>query len=133
MQSHLDSVLKTIASEEASAIGRLCDFLRIPSVSTDPAHAKDVAHAAEWMVRDLRTMGFNAESVRTAGHPMVLAHNPGTGGGGAPRVLYYGHYDVQPADPLELWHSPPFEPQIVDGIHGKRIVARGAVDDKGRS
>ena len=132
MQSHLDSVLKTIASEEASAIGRLCDFLRIPSVSTDPAHATDVAHAAEWMVRDLRTMGFNAESVRTAGHPMVLAHHPGTGGSGAPRVLYYGHYDVQPADPLELWHSPPFEPQIVDGIHGKRIVARGAVDDKGQ-
>jgi phosphatidylserine/phosphatidylglycerophosphate/cardiolipin synthase-like enzyme len=83
-------------------------------------------------VRDLRTMGFNAESVRTAGHPMVLAHHPGTGGSGAPRVLYYGHYDVQPADPLELWHSPPFEPQIVDGIHGKRIVARGAVDDKGQ-
>lgn len=131
MKPHIDAVLAHIDAHEGNALGRLCDFLRIPSVSTDPSHAKDVARAAEWLVHDLRTMGFNAESVRTAGHPMVLAHHPGTGAA-APRVLYYGHYDVQPADPLELWESPPFEPRIVDGPHGRRIVARGAVDDKGQ-
>ena len=64
---------------------------------------------------------------------MVLGHHPGPAGTKAPRILFYGHYDVQPPDPLELWHSPPFEPQLVDGPHGKRIVARGAVDDKGQS
>jgi acetylornithine deacetylase/succinyl-diaminopimelate desuccinylase-like protein len=132
MPSTLDDVLARVDRNEPAAIERLRDFLRIPSVSTDPAHAADVAHAAEWMVRDLRTMGFNATAARTAGHPMVLAHHPGTGAAGAPRVLFYGHYDVQPADPLELWESPPFEPQLVDGPHGKRIVARGAVDDKGQ-
>ena len=131
MPSHVETVLARVNAQEPAAIARLCDFLRIPSVSTDPAHAADVAHCADWMVRDLRTMGFNAESVRTAGHPMVLAHHPGTRSG-APRVLFYGHYDVQPADPLELWESPPFEPRIVDGPHGRRIVARGAVDDKGQ-
>ncbi|MFM8698673.1 MAG: hypothetical protein ACKOF7_08430, partial [Phycisphaerales bacterium] len=120
MANHLAAVRAFIDANEHAAIERLRDFLRIPSVSTDPAHAADVAHAAEWMVRDLRTMGFNAASVKTAGHPMVLAHHPGTGGSGAPRVLYYGHYDVQPADPVELWESPPFEPQLVDGPHGKR-------------
>ena len=132
MASPLESVLKRIDSQEAAAVARLCDLLRIPSVSTDPAHAHDVARCADALVHDLRTMGFNAESVRTAGHPMVLAHHPGTGGSGAPRVLYYGHYDVQPADPVELWESPPFEPRVVDGPHGKRVVARGAVDDKGQ-
>ena len=131
MPSNVASVLSRVNAGEDAAVARLCDFLRIPSVSTDPAHRKDVAHCAEWMVRDLRTMGFNAESVPTAGHPMVLAHHPGTQSG-APRVLFYGHYDVQPADPLELWESPPFEPRLVDGPHGKRIVARGAVDDKGQ-
>jgi len=131
MPSNVASVLSRVNAGEDAAVARLCDFLRIPSVSTDPAHSKDVAHCAEWMVRDLRTMGFNAESVPTAGHPMVLAHHPGTQSG-APRVLFYGHYDVQPADPLELWESPPFEPRLVDGPHGKRIVARGAVDDKGQ-
>ena len=132
MASNLASVLKHIDSQESAAVGRLCDLLRIPSVSTDPAHAPDVAQCADALVHDLRTVGFNAESIRTTGHPMVLAHHPGTGGSGAPRVLYYGHYDVQPADPVELWESPPFEPSIVDGPHGKRVVARGAVDDKGQ-
>ena len=73
MPSELESVLSKVNAGEQAAVARLCDFLRIPSVSTDPAHAKDVAHCADWMVRDLRTMGFNAESVRTKGHPMVLA------------------------------------------------------------
>ncbi|MFM1935320.1 MAG: hypothetical protein RI990_279 [Planctomycetota bacterium] len=132
MDRSLDAVLARVNRNEPEALRRLCDFLRIPSVSTDPAHAGDVVRAADWMVHDLRTMGFNAERVDTAGHPMVLATHPGTGASTTPRVLYYGHYDVQPADPLELWESPPFEPQVVQGPHGARIVARGAVDDKGQ-
>ncbi|MBL9141157.1 MAG: M20/M25/M40 family metallo-hydrolase, partial [Phycisphaerae bacterium] len=132
MPSQLDDVLAHLKANQKPILDRLCDLLRIPSVSTDPAHTADVARCAEWLVNDLRTMGFNAKSVKTTGHPMVLAHHPGPKGYDGPRVLYYGHYDVQPADPLELWTSGPFDPTIVDGPHGKRVVARGAVDDKGQ-
>lgn len=113
---------------------RLCDFLRIPSVSTDPAYDAETRRCAEWLVDELRGLGFEAEAAKTIGHPMVVARHPGVGPDAAkrPRILYYGHYDVQPADPLELWKSPPFEPVLVDGPRGKRVVARGAVDDKGQ-
>ena len=87
--------------------------------------------AAEWLVRELAGIGFEAGLRETPGQPAVVAHHPGPDGD-APRVLYYGHYDVQPAEPLDLWDSPPFEPAIVDGPAGKRIVARGAVDNKGQ-
>ncbi len=120
--------------EFAQSTKRLCDFLRIPSVSTDPAFDGETRRCAEWLVDALRALGFTAEAANTIGHPMVVAHHPGVGPDAAsrPRVLYYGHYDVQPADPLELWTSPPFEPAIVDGPRGTRVVARGAVDDKGQ-
>ena len=113
---------------------RLCDFLRIPSISTDPAYDQDTRRAAEWLVQELRGLGYDAEACKTIGHPMVVAHHPGVGDDAAkrPRILYYGHYDVQPVDPVELWTSPPFEPAIIDGPRGKRVVARGAVDDKGQ-
>jgi acetylornithine deacetylase/succinyl-diaminopimelate desuccinylase-like protein len=118
----------------AQSTTRLSDFLRIPSVSTDPAFDGETRRCAEWLVAELRGLGFTAEAAKTIGHPMVVAHHPGVGPDAAarPRILYYGHYDVQPADPLELWTSPPFEPVIVEGPRGKRIVARGAVDDKGQ-
>ncbi len=132
MPSQLDDVLARLKTQEQPMIDRLCDLLRIPSVSTDPKHNADCARCADWLVHDLRTMGFNAKSVKTKGHPMVLAHHPGPKGYDGPRVLYYGHYDVQPADPLELWNTGPFDPTIVEGPHGKRVVARGAVDDKGQ-
>lgn len=132
MASQLDAVLARLQAQQQPMLDRLCELLRIPSVSTDPAHKADVAKCADWMVRDLNTMGFTAKSVATQGHPMVVAHHPGPKGTKAPRVLYYGHYDVQPADPIELWNSGPFEPTIIDGPHGKRVVARGAVDDKGQ-
>ncbi len=81
----------------------------------------------------LVALGFRTEIRPTAGHPVVLGHFDGPADYQGPHVLVYGHYDVQPPDPLELWNSPPFEPQLVDGPRGKRFVARGAVDDKGQT
>jgi len=109
----------------------LCSLLRIPSVSADSAHAGDVASAAAWVAEQFKMMGLPtevipAEAVGTAGHPLVYAETPPVDG--APTVLVYGHYDVQPADPVELWDSPPFEPTRRHG----NIVARGATDDKGQ-
>ena len=110
---------------------RWFDFLRIPSVSAQPKHAADCQRAAEWFRDRLAEIGFEASVRQTAGHPVVVAHHPGPGGN-APHLLYYGHYDVQPPEPLELWDNPPFEPTIRDGTNGKRVYARGAVDDKGQ-
>jgi acetylornithine deacetylase/succinyl-diaminopimelate desuccinylase-like protein len=131
MTQPLDAVLAHLDAEEAAARARLCDWLRIPSVSAQPAHAADCLRAAEWARDRLREAGFTAEVRRTAGHPAVVAHHPGPGKD-APHLLFYGHYDVQPPDPVALWTSPPFEPTIVPGPHGDRVVARGAVDDKGQ-
>jgi acetylornithine deacetylase/succinyl-diaminopimelate desuccinylase-like protein len=84
------------------------------------------------MVDALTSIGFEASLRETTGQPMVVAHHPGPPDGKVPHVLYYGHYDVQPTDPLDLWQTPPFEPTIVEAEHGPRMVARGAVDDKGQ-
>jgi acetylornithine deacetylase/succinyl-diaminopimelate desuccinylase-like protein len=105
----------------------LFDFLRIPSVSARSEHRDDVARAAAWLAGSLDAVGLRTEVCQTAGHPIVVGEWRGAGAG-APTVLVYGHYDVQPAEPLELWTSPPFEPTVRDG----RIYARGAVDDKGQ-
>ena len=127
-------VLDLAEATAAAAQARWLDWLRIPSVSAQPAHAADCRAAATWARDRLVELGFTAELRETPGHPVVVAHHAGPemGAGLKPRLLYYGHYDVQPAEPLELWHSPPFEPTVVDGPHGKRVVARGAVDDKGQ-
>ena len=108
-------------------------LLRIPSISAQPAHRQDCVRAAEWWRDQLTHLGFRAELRPTAGHPVVVGHCDGPADYRGPHVLFYGHYDVQPVDPLDLWHSPPFEPQLVDGPLGKRYVARGAVDDKGQT
>jgi acetylornithine deacetylase/succinyl-diaminopimelate desuccinylase-like protein len=105
----------------------LFDFLRIPSVSARSEHRDDVARAAAWLAGALDAVGLRTEICQTAGHPIVVGEWRGAGAG-APTVLVYGHYDVQPAEPLELWTSPPFEPTVRDG----RIYARGSVDDKGQ-
>ena len=102
-------------------------FLRIPSVSARSEHTGDVASAAAWVADAMRDAGLETAIHETAGHPIVLGEWRGAGAG-APTVLVYGHYDVQPAEPLELWQSPPFEPTLRDG----RIYARGSVDDKGQ-
>jgi acetylornithine deacetylase/succinyl-diaminopimelate desuccinylase-like protein len=130
--SDVDALLGRIDRDLDAARERLFAWLRIPSISADPAHAKDCRQAAGWLRDELAGLGFSASVRETAGHPVVLAHHPGPGGD-APHLLFYGHYDVQPADPLALWTSPPFEPALTEGPRGKRIVARGAVDDKGQT
>jgi acetylornithine deacetylase/succinyl-diaminopimelate desuccinylase-like protein len=129
----LATVLRHADASLEDSRGRLFELLRIPSISAQPAHRHDCAHAAEWVRYQLTGLGFRAEVRPTAGHPVVVAHHAGPAEYNGPHVLFYGHYDVQPVDPLELWTSPPFEPQLVNGPHGKRIVARGAVDDKGQA
>lgn len=126
---NIDNVLATIDANREAALGRLFDLLRIPSISTDPAYAQDVRRAAEWLERELSGLGFKASVRKTAGHPMVVAHLPKPG---AKRVLFYGHYDVQPIDPVTLWETAPFEPRLKDGPNGKQIAGRGAADDKGQ-
>lgn len=101
-------------------------FLRFPSISTDSRHAGDVADCAAWLIAKLGAMGLDAELHPTPGHPIVVARNPHVDG--RRTVLIYGHYDVQPVDPLGLWATPPFEPEIRDG----KIWARGATDNKGQ-
>ena len=119
----LDQVFDHIAANEESFIARVMDYVRHPSIS---AHNIGIREVAAMLVDMLGGLGFEAEAIPTANHPMVLARwerKPG-----APTVLLYGHYDVQPPDPLELWVSPPFEPTIRDG----RIWARGIGDNKGQ-
>jgi acetylornithine deacetylase/succinyl-diaminopimelate desuccinylase-like protein len=130
LSTSLTDILARIDATRADAHARLFDFLRIPSVSAQPEHAPDCRRAAEWAAAHLQASGFTAALHETAGHPVVIADHPGTGEG--PHLLYYGHYDVQPAEPVELWTSPAFEPTVVQGPHGPRVVARGAVDDKGQ-
>ncbi|MGY1605094.1 M20/M25/M40 family metallo-hydrolase [Geodermatophilus sp. SYSU D00815] len=106
-------------------------WLRIPSISADPAHRPDVARSAEWLAEALRRVGFpTVEIWPTPGAPAVFAEWP-SADPGAPVALVYGHHDVQPVDPLELWVHPPFEPTRVDGPDGPELHARGAIDDKG--
>ncbi|MDT7951911.1 MAG: dipeptidase [Acetobacteraceae bacterium] len=125
------AVLDRVDANLQESQQRWFSLLRIPSISAQPAHAADCQAAAEWVRAQLAGMGFTAAVHGTAGHPVVLAHHDGAGEN-APHMLFYGHYDVQPAEPLELWDHPPFEPTVVEGPHGARVYARGAVDDKGQ-
>ncbi len=127
----LEKVLARIDETIDDATDRLLDFLRIQSISTDPAYKDDCDQAADWLVAELTNLGFDASKRPTTGHPMVVAHSDHDADT-KPNLLFYGHYDVQPVDPLELWDSPPFEPIITDSPHGKIIQGRGSSDDKGQ-
>jgi len=128
-QAALPAVLDHIDGHLDESLNRLMALLRIPSISTDPAYKADCDSAADWLTEELAALGFAARKDATPGHPMVVAH--GTRGEGR-HVLFYGHYDVQPVDPLELWHRDPFNPALEDTSAGRVIRARGASDDKGQ-
>ena len=122
----LEQVLKTIEGRKDQSLAALKEFLGIPSVSTKPESAYDMTRCATWLADQLRFAGFETSVMPTGGHPCVVAknqHQPGR-----PTVLVYGHYDVQPPEPLDLWTTPPFEPTVRDGA----VYARGAADDKGQ-
>ena len=127
----LNPVLQQIDADFDSAVKRLQTFLQFPSISTDPEYKAEVRRCAEYITNDLKSIGLDAKLHDTIGHPMVVATDD-SAGLDAPRVLYYGHYDVQPVEPLDEWKFPPFDATIVDGPIGKRILARGAADDKGQ-
>src|ERR1700681_284412 len=127
-------VLDRIDADFDNSLERLFALLRIKSISADPAFAGDCKAASDHLARDIASLGFATEVRPTAGHPAIVAKTNGYGkGNGRPHVLFYGHYDVQPVDPLNLWHRPPFEPAVTDHADGRKIiVARGAEDDKGQ-
>ncbi|MEM7056879.1 MAG: M20/M25/M40 family metallo-hydrolase [Pseudomonadota bacterium] len=126
----LDDVLSHLDADLDHAIDRLFELLRFESISTDPAYAGECRKTAEWHAADLTSMGFKARVADTPRHPMVVAHYDGPGR----HVLFYGHYDVQPVDPLDLWtNGKPFEPKIMDVDGVKQIHGRGAADDKGQT
>lgn len=126
----LAQVLAAIDKNLDRSLERLFALMRIESVSTDPAFAKNCRAAAEWLAKELSALGLDAGVRDTKGHPMVVAH--GKAVAPAPHVLFYGHYDVQPADPLPLWQTPAFEPQLREVGGRKVIVGRGSADDKGQ-
>ncbi len=127
MASDSQDVFARVEREQEGYLEELKDYIRIPSVSTDPAYAADVARCAEFISGKLTDAGLAAEILETDGYPLVYAE--WTGAAGKPTLLFYGHYDVQPPDPLEEWRNPPFEPTV----EGDCLVARGATDDKGQS
>ena len=112
---------------DAAWLEELFEFLRIPSVSADPAHTDDVRRAGEWVCEFVGRAGGDCELLETEGHPLAVGEIRASDGGQVPTVLVYGHFDVQPPAPLDAWDSPPFEPDVRDGW----IYARGVADDKG--
>jgi acetylornithine deacetylase/succinyl-diaminopimelate desuccinylase-like protein len=126
-----DKILARVDAELDNSLERLFALLRIKSISADPHYKKDCREAAEWCARMFSEIGIEASVRETIGHPMVVGHYHGARAD-APHVLFYGHYDVQPVDPVSLWERDPFEPAVVEIDGEKRIVARGADDDKGQ-
>lgn len=129
--SQLDKILARIDADLDASFSRLFDWLKIQSISTDSAYAGECRKAGEWLVRDLKDLGLDASLRETSGHPVVLAKSPQKAG--VRHVLFYGHYDVQPVDPIEQWTNPPFEPKFATLADGRKVISgRGSSDDKGQ-
>lgn len=127
----MENILNFVDKELSTSLDRLFDLLKIPSISADPAHQMDCRHAAEWLQNYLKEIGFTSAIHETGGHPIVLAQDLSAESG--PHILFYGHYDVQPVDPLDLWDIPPFQPCIKIGKNNQKIIhGRGSSDDKGQ-
>ncbi len=124
-------VIDYLKRNQARAIADLCEYVRFPSVSAQPQHRKDLRSCAEWVTKHCQGIGLEARLCPTQGNPIVIARTPRSGAHGArrPHFVVYGHYDVQPPEPLELWKSPPFEPRVANGV----LWGRGASDNKGQN
>lgn len=127
MANGSQDVFGRIDREKETYLEELLEYLRIPSISTDPEYKQEVLRCSAFLLDKMKSAGLEARVIETDGHPLV--YGEWNGAPGRPTILFYGHYDVQPADPIELWRQPPFEPAVA----GDEIVARGATDDKGQS
>jgi acetylornithine deacetylase/succinyl-diaminopimelate desuccinylase-like protein len=127
----MQAVIDYLKQNEARYLNELCDYVRFPSVSAQPQHAADMKTCAEWLVKHCQQIGLQARLCPTQGNPIVVAKTPATksNSGRRPHFVVYGHYDVQPPEPFELWKSPPFEPRL----EGRSLFARGASDNKGQN
>lgn len=125
----MDSVFNYLDKNQGRFLEELCRYIRFPSVSAQPAHGPDMTACAEWLADHCRGIGLEARITPTAGHPILVAKTPRKANSKKPHFLVYGHYDVQPPEPFELWKSPPFEPRI----EGRSLYARGACDNKGQN
>jgi acetylornithine deacetylase/succinyl-diaminopimelate desuccinylase-like protein len=125
----MQPVLDYLKQHQDRFIGELCEYLRFASVSAQPQHKKDLLACAEWLVAHCRQLGLDARVCATEGHPIVVAKTKRAEGSTKPHFMVYGHYDVQPPEPLELWTTPPFEPRI----EGRNLFARGSTDNKGQN
>ncbi|MDB6123028.1 MAG: dipeptidase [Pedosphaera sp.] len=128
-ESKMQKVLDYLRTNQARFIKDLCDYVRFPSVSAQPEHRKDLKACAEWLVKHCKSIGLETRLCATEGNPIVVAKTPRTKGSKRPHFVVYGHYDVQPAEPFDLWKTPPFEPRI----EGRSLFARGASDNKGQN
>ncbi|MGH6809461.1 MAG: M20/M25/M40 family metallo-hydrolase [Ensifer adhaerens] len=132
MMADITPILERADANLPKSLDRLFDLVRIKSISTDPTFKADCRKAAEWLVAELNGLGFTASIRDTPGHPMVVAHHAGATAD-APHVLFYGHFDVQPVDPLNLWDTDPFEPGVKELEPGRKVITgRGTADDKGQ-
>jgi acetylornithine deacetylase/succinyl-diaminopimelate desuccinylase-like protein len=125
----MQAVIDFLKQNESRFVNELCDYVRFPSVSAQPQHRNDMKACGEWVVKHCQQIGLEAQLCPTQGHPVVLAKTPRHSKNGHPHFMVYGHYDVQPPEPFELWKTPPFEPRI----EGRSLFARGASDNKGQN